>query len=126
MPVAAQETEFEMDADQIASCQVRGSCPELYFCADMKGYGWCFRKKNLLNIGLGRANPHGLAEQVRGFVRLLANTGNVPFAIPALKGHAYFLCGTSQRQVAGDGFLLIGDSAGLARPQSGERDSTRN
>jgi flavin-dependent dehydrogenase len=120
VPVAAQEIEFEMDPHQIANCEVQGSSPELYFCADMKGYGWCFRKQNVLNIGLGRVDPHGIAEHARAFIRLLAATERVPFAVPPLKGHAYFLYGTSQRQIAGDGFLLIGDSAGLARPQSGE------
>jgi flavin-dependent dehydrogenase len=118
--VVAQEIEFEMDAHQIANCDVAGSAPELYFCADMKGYGWCFRKQNTLNIGLGRVDPHGIAEQARAFVRMLSATGRVPSEIPPLKGHAYFLYGTSQRQIAGDDFLLIGDSAGLARPQSGE------
>lgn len=120
MPVAAHETEFEMDAHQIAHCDVQGSSPELYFCADMKGYGWCFRKRNMLNIGLGRADPQGVAEHARAFTRLLAATGKVPFEVPALKGHAYYLYGASERQIAGDGFLLIGDSAGLARAQSGE------
>lgn len=117
--VVAQETEFEMDAEQAANCGVRGECPELYFCTDMKGYGWCFRKRNILNIGLGRADPHSLAEHVRAFVPLLRAT-KVPFAVPPMKGHAYFLRGTSQRQISGEGFLLIGDSAGLARAQSGE------
>jgi len=120
VPLVAQETEFEMDAHQIAGCDVQGSSPELYFCADMKGYGWCFRKRNVLNIGLGRADPQGVAEHVRAFTRLLAATGRVPFEVPPLKGHAYFLYGTSQRQIAGNGFLLIGDSAGLARAHSGE------
>jgi flavin-dependent dehydrogenase len=115
VPVAAQEIEFEMDAQQTANYAVQGPIPELYFCADMKGYGWCFRKQNVLNIGLGRADPHGIAEHARAFLRLVA-----AFEIPALKGHAYYLYGSSQRQIAGDGFLLIGDSAGLARPLSGE------
>lgn len=119
-PVAAQEIEFEMDAHQIANCAVRGPSPELYFCADMKGYGWCFRKQNVLNIGLGRVDPRGIAERARAFLRLVAATERVPFEVPPLKGHAYYLYGTSERQIAGDGFLLIGDSAGLARSQSGE------
>ncbi|HXE63480.1 MAG TPA: hypothetical protein VN519_08055, partial [Bryobacteraceae bacterium] len=118
--MAAQEIEFEMDAEQSARCDVRGSIPELYCSADLRGYGWCFRKQNVLNIGLGRADPHGIAEHARAFIRLLAATGRVPFEVPPLKGHAYFLYGSSQRQIAGDGFLLIGDSAGLARPLSGE------
>jgi menaquinone-9 beta-reductase len=118
--VAAQEAEFEMSAHQLKQCNVRGPEPELYFCPDWKGYGWCFRKQNVLNIGLGRADPHGLPDHVRGFVRFLADTGRVPFEIPALRGHAYFLYGESQRPMVGGGVLLIGDSAGLAYSMSGE------
>ncbi len=118
--VVAQEVEFEMDARQQAACPARGTMPELYFCPDMKGYGWCFRKGNVLNIGLGRADAHGLPEHVSGFLRFLIETTGLSEDIPAMRGHAYFLYGTSQRPVAGDGFLLIGDAAGLAYPQSGE------
>jgi menaquinone-9 beta-reductase len=35
-------------------------------------------------------------------------------------GHAYFLFGHSKRRLVDDRVLLIGDSAGLAYPQSGE------
>jgi len=118
--IAAQETEFLMDARQQADCPVRGAVPELYFCPDMKGYGWCFRKDNVLNIGLGRADSHGLPEHVREFLRFLRDNVGVTLPIPALRGHAYLLYGTSRRPIAGDGFLLVGDSAGLAYPQSGE------
>jgi flavin-dependent dehydrogenase len=118
--VVAQETEFEMDARQQAACPVRGPVPQLYFCADMKGYGWCFRKGNVLNIGLGRADSHALPEHVSGFLRFLASSAGLTLEIPALRGHAYLLYGTSPRPIAGDGFLLIGDAAGLAWPQSGE------
>lgn len=118
--VVAQETEFEMDARQSAACSVRATVPELYFCPDMKGYGWCFRKGNVLNIGLGRANSHGLPLHVKSFLSFLATTAGLSLDIPALRGHAYLLYGTSRRSIAGDGFLLVGDSAGLAHPQSGE------
>ncbi len=118
--VVAQEVEFEMDARQQAACPVRGTMPELYFCPDMRGYGWCFRKGNVLNVGLGRADAHGLPGHVDGFVQFLATSAGVSPDMPAMRGHAYFLYGTSQRPVAGDGFLLIGDAAGLAYPQSGE------
>ena len=68
--VVAQEAEFEMDDRQQAGCRVRPDTPELYFCADLKGYGWCFRKNNYLNIGLGRMDQHRLSEHVAAFVRL--------------------------------------------------------
>ena len=119
-PVVAQETEFEMDARQLANCKVRGDTPELYFCSDMKGYGWCFRKQNFLNIGLGRADPHRLSTHVAEFLRFLMSEGRISFEVPPPHGHAYLLQGYSTRETAGDGFLLIGDAAGLAYPQSGE------
>jgi len=59
-PVTAQEVEFQMNAAQLSSCSVRGNLPELFFCEDMLGYGWCFRKGDFLNVGLGRLDPHSL------------------------------------------------------------------
>jgi menaquinone-9 beta-reductase len=119
--VVAQEAEFEMDDGQQAGCRVRPESPELYFCADLKGYGWCFRKNDFLNIGLGRMDQHRLSEHVAGFVRWLNSTGRISFEIPSsLLGHAYLLYGVSERRLSDDGVLLIGDAAGLAYKQSGE------
>jgi geranylgeranyl reductase family protein len=118
--VVAQETEFEIDAHQLAACPIHSDTPELYFCPDMKGYGWCFRKGNLLNVGLGRADPHGLSAHTAGFLKFLKSAGRISFDVPSLRGHAYLLDGTSTRSVVGDGVLLVGDAAGLAYPQSGE------
>ena len=118
--VVAQEVEFEMDAQQLAGCRVSGEMPELYFCADMKGYGWCFRKENFLNVGLGRADQHKLSAHVADFLKFLKETARLSFDVPAMHGHAYLLNGTSTRAIASDGVMLIGDAAGLAYPQSGE------
>ncbi len=118
--VVAQEVEFEMDPAQLSACRVQSETPELYFCPDMKGYGWCFRKGNVMNIGLGRADPHTLTAHVADFLQFLKSTGRITFEIPPMHGHAYLLEGTSTRTVLGDGVLLIGDAAGLAYPQSGE------
>lgn len=119
--VVAQEAEFEMDAQQQAGCQVCPDTPELYFCSDMKGYGWCFRKEDYLNIGLGRMDQHRLSEHVAAFVRFLQSAGRISFDVPAsMLGHAYLLYGVSERQVVDNGVMLIGDSAGLAYKQSGE------
>jgi geranylgeranyl reductase family protein len=119
--VAAQEVEFEMSPRQRDSCSIRGEIPELYFCADMKGYGWCFRKGNFLNVGLGRLDPHSLPAHVSNFVRFLKETGKVTFDLPSsMLGHAYLIFRETKRNIADNGVLLIGDAAGLAYSQSGE------
>ena len=119
--VAAKEIEFEMTAEQRAGCRVEGNTPELYFCRDLKGYGWCFRKGDYLNIGLGREGHLGLAEQLADFCGFLQQRGRIPRDIPdRFHGHAYLLHGHSGRLLLDDGVLLIGDAAGLAYPESGE------
>jgi geranylgeranyl reductase family protein len=121
VPVIAQELEFSMDAAQAASCQISGERPELFFCRDLQGYGWCFRKGNFLNIGLGRLDQHKLSEHVNAFAEFLQDSGKIGFSLPCrFAGHAYLLHGYSPRKLVADGVLLIGDSAGLAYEQSGE------
>jgi flavin-dependent dehydrogenase len=119
--VAAKEIEFEMRAEQRADCRVSGDMPELYFCRDFKGYGWCFRKGDYLNIGLGREGHQGLAEQLADFCDFLRQRGRIPADIPEkFHGHAYLLHGHSERKLIDEGVLLVGDAAGLAYPESGE------
>jgi menaquinone-9 beta-reductase len=119
--ISAKEIEFEMDRLQRLECQVRGDTPELYFCRDLKGYGWCFRKGDYLNIGLGREDNHLLTEHLRHFCDFLKQRGRIPQDIPdRFHGHAYLLHGHSVRKQVDDGMLLVGDAAGLAYPQSGE------
>jgi geranylgeranyl reductase family protein len=119
--ISAQEIEFEMNDSQAARCAVSGDQPELYFCEDLKGYGWCFRKGNFLNVGLGREGNHRLAEQVQAFARGLAEQGRIPADVPSkFKGHAYLLYSHANRPVVGDAVMIIGDAAGLAYTQSGE------
>jgi geranylgeranyl reductase family protein len=119
--ISAQEIEFEMDPSQAAQCGVMGEQPELYFCDDLKGYGWCFRKGNYLNVGLGREGNHRLAEQVHAFARGLASQGKIPADLPGkFKGHAYLLYAHARRPLVADGVMIIGDAAGLAYTQSGE------
>ena len=119
--VAAKEIEFEMNSQQIADCRVRADTPELYFCRDLKGYGWCFRKGDYLNIGLGREGNQGLAEQLADFCDFLRQRGRIPRNIPdRFHGHAYLMYGHSRRKLFDDGVLLVGDAAGLAYPESGE------
>lgn len=119
--VAAKEVEFEMDAGQIKECRIAPETPELFFCQDLKGYGWCFRKGNYLNIGLGREDNHHLPEHLKAFCDFLQRLGKIPRNLPdRFHGHAYLLYRHASRSPVDDGLLLIGDSAGLAYPQSGE------
>lgn len=119
--ISAKEIEFEMDQLQRQECRVRGDMPELYFCRDLKGYGWCFRKGDYLNIGLGREDNHLLTEHLRHFCNFLKQRGRIPQDTPDhFHGHAYLLYGHSVRKLLDDGMLLVGDAAGLAYPQSGE------
>ena len=119
--VAAQEGEFEMDERQRAGCSIRPEIPELYFCSDMRGYGWCFRKQDVLNVGLGRLDQHALSKHIANFMDFLKAARKISFDLPStLLGHAYLLYGKTTRKIVGDGILLIGDAAGLAYSQSGE------
>lgn len=119
--ITAKEIEFKMTAYQYFNCKVRGDMPELYFCPDLKGYGWCINKGSYLNIGLGREDGHGLSAQLENFCNFLKQRGRIPQDIPdKFYGHAYLLHGHAVRKQVDDGILLIGDAAGLAYPQSGE------
>ncbi len=119
--VAAKEVEFEMTPEQSERCQARGDTPELWFCKDLKGYAWVFRKGNFLNIGLGREDNHKLTEHLNAFVDEMKAQGRIPDDLPArFKGHAYLLYDHAERPLVDDGLMLIGDAAGLAYTQSGE------
>ena len=119
--VTAKEIEFEMSTAQREACRVRADTPELYFCRDMKGYGWCFRKGDHLNVGLGREDNQYLSEHLSNFCGFLKQRGRIPQDTPErFHGHAYLLYGHAARKKLDDGMLLVGDAAGLAYPQSGE------
>ncbi len=119
--VATQEIEFRLTDAQAASCAVSREVPELYFLPELDGYGWCFRKGDYLNIGLGRIGAKDLPDRVRSFLDFLTTNRRVPRGVAARwRGHAYRLYGTSPRPVVADGVMLVGDAAGLAYPQSGE------
>ncbi len=119
--VAAKEVEFEMTPEQASRCMARGDTPELWFCRDLKGYAWVFRKGNYLNIGLGREDNHKLSDHLQRFVDDMKASGRIPADLPGrFKGHAYLLYAHAERPLADDGVLLVGDAAGLAYTQSGE------
>ncbi len=119
--VTAQEVEFVIPSHESARVRIEADRPELFFCDDLQGYGWCFRKGPVLNVGLGRTTPDGLTEHVRGFCEFLRRRQKVTLELPTrFHGHAYTLYEGAVTRLCDDRVLLIGDSAGLAYPQSGE------
>jgi flavin-dependent dehydrogenase len=117
--VIAREIELAIEREH---CSVEGRLPELYFCRDLDGYGWCVRKGDFLNVGFGRRTARDFHAHVREFAGWLRASHRLPERVldPARwRGHAYRLRGVTPR-VAGDNVLLIGDAAGLAWAESGE------
>lgn len=119
--VVAREAEFLMNEAQWRASGLQADTPELFFCHDLRGYGWCLRKNGYLNIGLGREDRLGLPSHLDHFCRWLQQRGTLPAHLePAFRGHAYRLWGNGPERQVGDGVALVGDAAGLARAQSGE------
>lgn len=119
--VVAQEVEFELSPEQSQQISSRPERPELYFCPDLKGYGWVFRKGDFINIGLGREGEPQLSSHITHFVDWLTALGKIPRELPQkFQGHAYHLR-TRLRQIETPAnVLIIGDALGLADQQSGE------
>lgn len=119
MVVAAQESEVLLDRRESSRCRVEPGIVEIYFLADLSGYGWCFRKGDYLNVGFGRYGARALPKAANEFVRFLTAAGRVPPDLPyCWRGHAYATA--SRARVADQGVILVGDAAGVADPRSGE------
>jgi len=119
--ISAQEVEFRIDPREAASFNVAPEHPELYFCPDLKGYGWCFRKQDYLNVGFGRLDSRALPKASAEFVDFLKARHTIPATASwRWHGHAYLVAEPVSRHAVGDGVMLVGDAAGLAYPQSGE------
>ena len=121
--IVAQEVEYRLDPSTSAACPVEPELPELTFCRDLRGYGWCFRKGDVLNVGLGRWGASGqrLGAYVADFLEALVRRGRIPGLPPRrMMGHAYVPARVTRRRLLDDGVMLVGDSAGTAYPESGE------
>ena len=119
--VAAQEAEFPLDAVDARGLRAVPEEPELYFSRDLKGYGWCVRKREYLNVGFGHVSDRALPEASAEFVTFLKSRGRIPPGMTwRWKGHAYLLADPPHRTLVDRGVMLVGDAAGLAYSQSGE------
>ena len=120
--VSSQVAEAVLSPEEVRRCRIRPDTPELFFCADMKGYGWLIRKGNFLNVGLGRVDKVTLGRYLKDFCTFVMRIRNIPSRISeSFQGHAYRLYGSEERRrCVDDGVLLIGDAAGVANQFSGE------
>jgi geranylgeranyl reductase family protein len=122
--VVAQESETRLPPDRLAALHGLATAPELYVESDLKGYGWYFPKEDVLNIGIGVVSGPGanLPRRRDALIAALRASGHLPADLPIepFRGHAYVVRRRAPRRLAGDGFCLIGDAAGLARDLSGE------
>ena len=129
--IAAEEVEFAVADDDVGAGTLEPGVPELYFTRDFTGYGWAFRKGAFVNIGLGvlgdsrrgadGAEGPALRRRVEDFLGWLIDERRIKRAPAArMVGHAYLTCRDSRRRRFGDGFVLVGDAAGLAFERSGE------
>lgn len=121
--VVTQESETFVGRDRLGGFAPRPGVPELFPEPDLRGYGWYFVKGDFLNVGIGALDDgRGLKRRTEAFEARLRASGRLPdgLALVPFRGHAYALRGTARRQLAGRGFFLVGDAAGLACDVSGE------
>jgi flavin-dependent dehydrogenase len=119
--VVGREAEFLLSDADAAACRIAEDRPELYFCGDLRGYGWCFRKHNYLNVGLGRLDRRHLSRHLEAFLAFLGTGRRIgPIDAGGWRGHAYRIREGHPRRVVDDGVILVGDAAGLAASASGE------
>jgi flavin-dependent dehydrogenase len=119
--VVAQEAEPHLDAADRESLAIEDEVPELFFCRDLQGYGWCVRKGEYLNVGLGRLDPRSLPAATARFVAFLEARQKIPPRVPwRWRGHSYAVHAAPRRRIVDAGVLLAGDAAGVADAQSGE------
>jgi menaquinone-9 beta-reductase len=119
--VIAQESETRLPPERRDTL---GHAPELFVEPDLKGYGWYFPKDDVLNVGIGVvAGPRvDLPRRREALLSSLRASGRLPADLPIapFRGHAYVVRRRAPRRLAGAGFCLAGDAAGLARDLSGE------
>lgn len=121
--VVTRESETRLGAERLRELTPRHGTPELFAESDFKGYGWYFTKGDFLNLGIGcLSTGKDLHRRCDQLVHRLRTDGRLPESVELepFRGHAYAVRIQKPRRIAGPRFLLIGDSAGLARGVSGE------
>lgn len=121
--VVTRESETRVGTSLLRELTTRCGTPELLAEPDFRGYGWYFTKGDFLNVGIGcLGDGRDLHRRCESMLDRLRADGRLPagLELEPFRGHAYAIRTDHPRRVAGDGFLLVGDAAGLARGVSGE------
>lgn len=121
--VVTRESETRIGAETLQRLTKHHGTPELFAESDFKGYGWYFTKGDFLNLGIGcLGTGRDLHHRFDAMIDRLRTDGRLPtdLELEPFRGHAYAVRMRKPRRVAGKGFLLIGDAAGLAKGLSGE------
>lgn len=119
--VWTQEAELLLREEEAATCDVKGEVPELYFSNDRRGYGWCVRKGDFLNVGFGHLACPDFLDRVSSFKQFVVTSRKLAsVAGSRWRGHAYRVYTAPTSPVVADGVMLVGDAAGLADATSGE------
>jgi len=88
---------------------------------DLRGYSWCSSKADQINIGIGRTNEPDIVKYKDALIKRLERIGLIPKDLNLkFEGYVYRLNDNPKRKVAGNRFILLGDSAGLSDNFSGE------
>lgn len=121
--VVTRESETRVGSSLLRELTGRHGTPELFAESDFRGYGWYFTKGDFLNVGIGcLGDGRDLHRRFDAMIERLRADGRLPagLELEPFRGHAYAIRIDHPRRLAGDGFLLVGDAAGLARGVSGE------
>lgn len=121
--VVTRESETRVGTSLLRELTSRCGTPELFAEPDFRGYGWYFTKGDFLNVGIGcLGDGRDLHRRFDAMIARLRADGRLPagLELEPFRGHAYAIRVDHPRTVSGDGFLLVGDAAGLARGVSGE------
>ena len=117
VPVVPSEIERTMTLDEESS----HSFIELYYGLVEWGYGWCFPKRESLNIGLGCRldKAKGLRDKWELFLSKISTEKGIKIKVTE-RTSARVPLGNISSRIIGRRSMLIGDAAGLVSPVSGE------
>src|SRR4029077_118300 len=100
--VVAREAESRLSTSELEAIAIEQEAPQLFFCRDLQGYGWCVRKGEYLNVGLGRPHPRSLREATERFAAFLEATRRIPRHFPwRWRGHSYAVNAAQARRLVG-------------------------